>query len=46
MDKVLLRALGTGERTDAKAGDWGALERIVDRVNAYDVLRSWPPSCS
>jgi hypothetical protein len=40
MDGVLLRALGQAERGDAKsARDWGALERIVDRVNAYDVLK-------
>jgi hypothetical protein len=40
MDSVLLHALGHNQRTDAESGeDWGALERIVDRVNAYDVLR-------
>jgi hypothetical protein len=40
MDGVLLRALGHKERSEAKSGrDWGALERIVDRVNAYDVLK-------
>jgi hypothetical protein len=39
MDSVLLRALGNRERTEAADGDWGALERIVDRVNAYDVLK-------
>jgi hypothetical protein len=38
MDRVLLSALGKEEETDANNKDWGALERIVDRVNAYDVL--------
>lgn len=37
MDRVLLSALGNVEEADAKK-EWGALERIVDRVNAYDVL--------
>lgn len=39
MDSVLLRALGSREDSDAVGGDWGALERIVERVNAYDVLK-------
>lgn len=40
MDRVLLNALGKKEQKDAKAGHWGAIERIVDRVNAYDVLKT------
>jgi hypothetical protein len=37
MDRVLLSSLGKAEKADANR-EWGALERIVDRVNAYDVL--------
>jgi len=40
MDRVLLNALGKTEQKDAERGDWGAMERIVDRVNAYDVLKT------
>ena len=40
MDTVLLKALGKIERRDAAAEDWGAIERLVDRVNAYDVLKT------
>ena len=40
MDTVLLKALGKIERRDAQAEDWGAIERLVDRVNAYDVLKT------
>jgi hypothetical protein len=39
MDRVLLNALGNQQQKDAAGGEWGALERIVDRVNAYDVLK-------
>ena len=41
MDTVLLGAAGQVERTDATAAthEWGAFERIVDRVNAYEVLK-------
>ncbi|HEV3033946.1 MAG TPA: hypothetical protein VGX72_04070 [Solirubrobacteraceae bacterium] len=39
MDRVLLSAHGKAERDAAERhGDSGALERIVDRVNAYEVL--------
>ena len=40
MDRVLLDALGKREHAQGAAGEWGALERIVDRVDAYDVLRT------
>jgi hypothetical protein len=40
MDQVLLGALGRIEQEQSAAGGWGALERIVDRVNAYDVLKT------
>jgi hypothetical protein len=40
MDNVLLEALGNREEQQATAGgQWGALERLVDRVNGYDVLK-------
>jgi hypothetical protein len=40
MDTVLLKSLGKIERADAAKDDWGAIERLVDRVNAYDVLKT------
>ena len=40
MDTVLLKSLGKIERRDAENEDWGAIERLVDRVNAYDVLKT------
>lgn len=50
MDKVLLDKLGKKEREEperegepeeegAGTKNWGALERLVDRANAYDVLK-------
>ncbi len=39
IDRVLLRALGNREKKQGDEGQWGALERLVDRVNAYDVLK-------
>lgn len=51
MDSVLLNQLGRKEREEreeggeeeeqegAGTGDWGAFERLVDRANAYDVLK-------
>jgi hypothetical protein len=40
MDGLLLPALGGLERKRAGLGDYGAVERIVDRVSAYDVLKT------
>jgi hypothetical protein len=40
MDRVLLDALGKREQAQGLGGGWGALERIVDRVDAYDVLKT------
>jgi len=40
MDGLLLPALGGLERKRAGQGDYGAVERIVDRVSAYDVLKT------
>ena len=40
MDGLLLPALGGLERKKASQGDYGAVERIVDRVSAYDVLKT------
>jgi hypothetical protein len=40
MDRVLLPALSKQEQAESEAGEWGALERIVDRVNAYEVLKT------
>ncbi len=39
MDHVLLEALGSKEQKQGARGQWGALERLVDRVNGYDVLK-------
>jgi hypothetical protein len=39
MDRVLLHALGNREQAEGQRGEWGALERIIDRVNAFDVLK-------
>src|SRR5947209_4906617 len=40
MDGLLLPAIGGLERERAGRGDYGAVERIVDRVSAYDVLKT------
>lgn len=40
MDGVLLQVLGNAQRKQGQEGRWGALERIVDRVDAYDVLKT------
>jgi hypothetical protein len=40
MDSVLLPGLAQVERQSGRRGDYGAIERLVDRVNAYDVLKT------
>ena len=40
MDSLLLPGLRELEKERAARGDYGAIERLVDRVNAYDILKT------
>jgi hypothetical protein len=40
MDRVLLPGLSKKEEAQGDAARWGALKGIVDRVNAYEVLKT------